>query len=358
MRASDRSSTRAAALADLRREFGARGYGRKATGRILFELGLHLVLALGGLAVFCTFASAPVRLCGLIVSTAGSIGVGTNTHTSSHYATSDRRWVNELLAFFGYPFFLGLSASFWWRKHVVVHHPAPNVIGVDEDADLTPWLAMTDQDIDAARGALRFYYARLQWVLLPLILAANGFSMQRSGWVYLIGCLQDGGRRKAVHWIDLGCLLLHLAVNLGVPLLFVAPATVLLVYALRITLLGYAMFAMLAPGHLPAEAARVRVDHKQADFLLLQTATTVNFYTGPIGRLICSGLEYQIEHHLFPHVSHVHYPAMSGRVRDLCRMHGLPYRSYSWDVALWKSWQIFRRPGRIDPHLEGEGFHS
>ena len=43
----------------------------------------------------------------MIVSTAASLGVATNTHTSSHYATSEKRWLNELLTFFGYPVFLG-----------------------------------------------------------------------------------------------------------------------------------------------------------------------------------------------------------------------------------------------------------
>jgi hypothetical protein len=93
------------------------------------------------------------------------------THTSSHYATSERRWVNEALTFFGYPFFLGLSATFWWNKHVVVH-PAPNVIDVDDDADFMPWLALTDRDLGRT-GSWRRFYQHLQWWLFPIVLAGS-----------------------------------------------------------------------------------------------------------------------------------------------------------------------------------------
>ena len=45
------------------------------------------------------------------------------------------------------------------------------------------------------------------------------------------------------------------------------------------------------------------------DFALLQTTASVNFRTGFIGRFVRSGLEYQIEHHLFPNLSHIYYPS-------------------------------------------------
>ena len=99
---------------------------RKATGRIVFELLIHVALALGGIAVFMTLHNPALQVLGLLISTFGCMGVG--THTSTHYATSDKRWANEALSYFGYPMFLGLSATYWWHKHVVLHHPAPNVV--------------------------------------------------------------------------------------------------------------------------------------------------------------------------------------------------------------------------------------
>ena len=133
-----------------------RGWTRKPTARILTELVIHLSLAAVGAAVFLTSPHSLVRAAGLVLVVSGSMGVGTNTHTSSHYASSNRRWLNEFLTYFGYPFFLGLSATFWWRQHVTVHHTSPNVIGVDDDADLAPWLARTWDQVESSRGVRRF----------------------------------------------------------------------------------------------------------------------------------------------------------------------------------------------------------
>jgi fatty acid desaturase len=283
----------------------------------------------------------------MVLVIAGSMGVGTNTHTSSHYGTSDRRWVNELLTYFGYPFFLGLSATYWWHSHVVVHHPAPNIIGVDDDADLLPWFTRTRDELIRRTGWRRFYHERLQWLLLPLILLGNGLNMQKTGWQFVLRHLRDKRVRRARHWLDLASLCLHYVLLLVVPALLFGIKPVLTFYAIRLVLMGYAMFAVLAPGHFPSEAVCINKDDRPSDFIQLQTAGTVNFRAGWIGSFICSGLQYQIEHHLFPNLSHVHYPQVSKVVKNYCREHGLPYRCFHWDVALWKCVSTLRRPPAI-----------
>jgi len=333
------------AVAELRREFTRRGWDRKATNRIAFELLIHVTIAVAGIAIFMTGQNPAARVLGIVISAFGCMGVGTNTHTSTHYGTSDQRWVNEALSYFGYPMFLGLSATFWWHKHMVLHHPAPNVVGVDSDADLLPWFAITADEVYASSGLRRFYYERLQFWLFPLALALNNFSIQRAGWVHLLRMLHDSKNRKFSHWIDLSALSLHYVVWIGVPLLLWPLPAVAGFYVLRSFVLGYAMYAILAPGHLPAEAQRTTDDARHgADFFTIQTAGTVSFRTGWIGRFLCSGLEYQVEHHLFPNVSHVHYPEVSVAVQKFCAEQGLRYRSYSWAMALWKSWEVFRFP--------------
>ncbi|MCG3160349.1 MAG: NADPH-dependent stearoyl-CoA 9-desaturase [Acidobacteria bacterium] len=344
---STKTMTSAALLSALRREVAARGWNRKATGRIIGELFLHIFLSLAGAAVFVLSGNPFTRVCGLALVVVGSMGVGTNTHTASHYAASDRRWVNDFLTYFGYPFFLGLSATFWRHQHVTVHHPAPNVVEVDDDCDLWPWFAMTEEEVRRSGGWRRWYYEKLQWIFFPLALAANGFNFVKTGWLHLFRMLRDPGKRRRAHWIDLAALALHHVVYLAVPMLFFTPGAVMTFYLLRTTLMGYGMFALQAPGHFPAENARLAADQRNADYLLLQTATTTNFRAGFIGRLFTSGLDYQIEHHLFPNVSHVHYRKMAGLVESFCRENGLPYRVYRWDHILWKCWMVFRSPRPI-----------
>ena len=336
------------AVSELRREFARRGWDKKATGRIVFELSIHVAIALLGFAIFLACHNPVLQGLGLLISAFGCMGVGTNTHTSTHYATSDKRWVNEALSYFGYPMFVGLSATYWWHKHVVLHHPAPNVVGVDSDADLLPWFAITADEVRASSGLRRFYYRRLQFWLFPFVLALNCFSIQMAGWRHLLSMLRHSKTRKSAHWIDLCALVLHYVIWIGVPLLIWPLPAVASFYILRSILLGYAMYAILAPGHFPAEAQRTTAEARNgADFFAVQTAGTVSFRTGWLGRFLCSGLEYQVEHHLFPNISHVYYPQVSVAVQAFCAEQGLSYRSYSWAMALWKSWEVLRFPQEV-----------
>src|SRR5690242_18913785 len=164
-------------LSKLNQEFVARGWNRKPTGRLLAELSLHVTLALGGAAAVVLSRSLLIDALGMLVSTMGSLGISTNTHTSSHYATSNRRWVNRALTYFGYPFLLGMSATYWWRKHVAVHHPTPNVIGLDDDVDLLPVFTVNERDLAAARGLRRWWFEH-QWGVIPFAIAFNALNVQ------------------------------------------------------------------------------------------------------------------------------------------------------------------------------------
>ena len=268
------------AFSELRREFARRGWDKKATNRIVFELLIHVGIAVVGVAIFMTCNYPAVRVLGILISGFGCMGVGTNTHTSTHYATSNKRWLNEALSYLGYQMFLGLSATYWWHKHVVLHHPSPNVVGVDSDADLLPWFAITADEVQANSGLRRLYYERLQFWMLPLALALNCFSIQMAGWVHLVRTFSRSEQRKSAHWIDLSAMVLHYVIWIGVPLLVWPLPAVAGFYILRTVLLGYAMYAILAPGHFPAEAQRTTDEaRRSADFFAVQTAGTVSFRT-------------------------------------------------------------------------------
>ena len=88
------------------------------------------------------------------------------------------------------------------------------------------------------------------------------------------------------------------------------------------------------------------------DFYLRQAVTTLNFRTGLLGRFMCSGLEYQIEHHFFPQVSYVHLRAMQPMVQAWCEEQGIPYRQLGWGEAIWKSWLAFVKPKAVVEEVE------
>jgi linoleoyl-CoA desaturase len=340
-------------LAELRAEFQRLGWHRRNERRVVLELAFHSTLAGAGLAMCYTSVGHPLWLAaGLVLATLGSVGIATNTHSSSHYATSDRRWVNELLTYLGYPFFLQLSATYWWHKHIVVHHAHPNVYGVDEDIDLAPWFVLTETDLARAGPLGRWYYRR-QWILLPLAIAMIGFQMHVSGWRHIVAALRDPRRRRRSHVIDFAMMTLHVVTWILIPAQVIGTGDAISIYVMRIALMGPALFAVLAPAHFPAEAACVDPKALGGDFVLQQTLTTVDYRAGRIGRLFCSGLDYQIEHHLFPGVCHAYYPKMQPRVEAFCRLNHHPYRRLLWAEAIWKSVRAFARPKPVESIAAG-----
>jgi linoleoyl-CoA desaturase len=331
-------------LAALRAEFTARGWNRKAPLAVLGELLVHVVLGVSGYAAFLLGDEAWIRWGGMAICVYGSLGVATNTHTSTHYGTSDKRWVNDLFSFFGYPFFLGLGLTYWRNSHIVLHHTSPNVMGVDPDAAFMPLFATTDAEVASVSGWRRRYFERHQLSILLAVLWLHTFKRQARSIVYAVKALMDPERRRVDHGIDLMCMALYWVAWVIVPSFFLSPSELLWANFVRIFGIAYPLFAILAPAHYPEEAGCVRKGEWKKDFLALQTISTINYRTGPVGGFICSGLQYQIEHHLFPSYSHVYYPKMAPLVQAFCERHGYPYRTLGWLESLLKVFLVFARP--------------
>jgi fatty acid desaturase len=335
----------AVAFQAFREELAALGFFRRKPVRSFLELALFVIVTVAGVAILLSTANLVLEAVAMLLITLASLGVSTLAHTASHNAVSNKPWVNKALTYFGYPFFLQMSATYWRHKHLVIHHPHPNVAGVDDDIDLLPFFALTQDEL-AQAGAWRRPLYKYQVAYLPLALVGNAFNVIRSGWVFLIARLLDRQARRREHWIDFGALLLHYGVWVALPMLFLPAIHVIAFNLIRFALMSYGMYALFAPAHFPAEAAMVRPGFC-GDAVEMQTLTTVNYRTGWLGRLICGGLEYQIEHHLLPSISPAHYPRLSCMVRTYCERHGYAYRSFGWPEALWKSLCAFARPKAV-----------
>lgn len=337
-------------LSALYQDFVARGWNVKGTGRVATEMVLHTAILITGITLFALVDNVWARIFALWVTTLGGLGIGTNAHTGSHFAASRERWVNWAFAFYGYPFISGMSATYWRHKHVVLHHPTPNVAGLDDDIDLLPFFAINQDEFERSRGLLRAWY-RVQWLTLPLAIFLNVFNLQFTGWKYLLGELAQKKTRTRLHWIDLACLGGHFVTCLVLPMLFLPPLAVVGFHLVRFALMGYAIFIVFAPAHFPAEALFLSPGNQDRrrflenrDWILLQCATTFNIRTTWFGNLFCSGTDYQIEHHLFPGISHQFLPKMAPIVRAWCAENGYPYREIGFLEGFWQSWMVFRTP--------------
>lgn len=336
-------TARSLAFEELREEVRRRGYTRPATGRLLFELALTLVVGVVGSAMTVVLPGW-WKVLGTLVMTAGWLGVATNIHTATHGATSTRPWLNDAISYL-YPLLFNLSATSWWKSHIAVHHRAPNVMGIDGDCDLMPMFAITRPQFEAQRGLRRVYY-RLQWIVLPFLLPLDGFNRQFGSWKFLFTALRDPEVRRSEHWIDLAAMTGYWLLWWVVPIyvLHLPVGGVVGFHLLRMAMLGYALFITFGPGHFPAEAVCYTPESKPCDFFERQLTASMNFKSGPIREHFVGGLQFQVEHHLFPSVSHTYYPEIARLVEKFAREQGLPYHNAGWLSTIWKSYRVFFVP--------------
>jgi fatty acid desaturase len=238
---------------------------------------------------------------------------------------------------------IGFSANYWWHKHIRLHHAAPNHIGIDSDIDLLPFFALNQDEIRDARGWRRQLF-RVQHLIFPFCISLNSVNLQQTGIRYLIGEFRRKKIRPARLWTDVACLCLHALLFLVGPALVWPLRDVVILWLLREALNGYALFAVAAPAHFPAEARFIRATAGEPGFLAGQTYTTVSFRTGFWGRLVCLGAEYQIEHHLLPNANPLKMRRVSEIVEAFCLQHGYPYRRLGWGEAIVKALRVVGDP--------------
>ncbi len=223
---------------------------------------------------------------------------------------------------------IGGSSYFWRFKHNVYHHTYANIAGMDADIE-APFMRMAPWQARHWVQRYQHIYIWLLYGLLPIgwwfvddFNAFFGHSIIKHpyprprGWE-LAGLL--GGKAIFFSWAIVIPALLH-------PTWWLVPLFLLGAFTLGVTLSSVFQLAHCvgeAAFHLP----RSRDQQMETGWAEHQVLSTVDF--APHARLLSwyvGGLNYQVEHHLFPKVCHIHYPAMSALVRESCREHGVHYQ--------------------------------
>lgn len=242
--------------------------------------------------------------------------VGVNTlHDASHRAMSAKPWVNDAWMLFALPF---TSPIMWYHQHVIGHHAAPN----------------TRHDPDLRHG-LRFWryhplYPFRWWhkYQLSYFLYLWAFSVFALALMWDYFTVRDGVYRRTVALKGLN-LRNHLIERAYVVLfIFVSPFFCLELHqAIFWGLSWYLVIGVIF-------AAISQVNHVSSEVLLVfdrswhrhQVITAVNYgLDSTLTFYITGGLNFQIEHHLFPGVNNEHLPGLSKKVRELCEKHNVKY---------------------------------
>jgi linoleoyl-CoA desaturase len=254
-------------------------------------------------------------------------------HDGSHNAYSNHEWVNKMMAMS--LDVIGGSSYHWHWKHVVFHHTYVNITGQDTDIDLGGLGRLTPH-----RRWLWFYRWQ-QYYLWPL------YGLMAINW-HLVGDFRDvipgriGEHRlpRPKGW-DLFVLLAgkasFLALAFGIPLLFHSAWVVGLFYVAASVVLGVVLSVVFQLAHCVEQAEfplpRNDTGRIENSWAIHQVETTVDFARrSRLAAWLLGGLNFQIEHHLFPRVCHVNYPAISNLVQQTCREFGLRYSEHE---SIW-----------------------
>ena len=317
--------------ADLKRE--VEGYfartGRSPRGGL--ALGLKGLVLLGWLGASwgLLVLGHPGALAAVALAVSAGLavaGVGFDVmHDANHGSSSGRRWVNRLLAYS--LDLIGGSSYLWRQKHNVLHHTWPNVAGLDTDGDAGASLRL------APTQPLRRPH-RWQWLYAwPLY---GVFALKwwlADDWKELASGRIGGHAYPRPRGGDLALLLLCKAAFYGwaiaLPLLLHPTLAALGLWLLASATAGVVLSSVFQLAHCVEDAAhpdgRGGLELGE-DWATHQVHATVDFARA--NRLLgwyVGGLNFQVEHHLFPKVSHVHYRALSPLVEGVCRAHGVRF---------------------------------
>ena len=249
-------------------------------------------------------------------------------HDSNHEAFSDKKWVNKL---FGYSMnVVGFSSYNWKMQHNVLHHTFTNIYGLDEDIDDKPFLRLSPHGkikkhhkFQHIYAPLLYCFATISWFFIKDIKQLK---------VYRNSRVTAKETRESVLNIPVTIItkIVYLFYVLALPLILgVNIWTVLagflimhMVAGLIITTIFQLAHVVEGPEHHNADE-REMIENTRA---VHQLKTTANFaMKNKLVTWFAGGLNFQIEHHLFPTICHVHYTKISKIVRETAREFGLPY---------------------------------
>jgi len=269
-------------------------------------------------------------------------------HDGGHHAFSNRRWVNRMAAMS--LDMLGASSYRWDHKHNTIHHTFANIVDHDDDINLG-WLGRL------APEQRRMWFHRAQHLYLWALYGFLPIRWQLVDDFWDIGRGRIGAHRFArPKGVDLaifiGGKVVFLSLAFVIPMLVHPVWQVLLFYALTCWINGLVISVVFQLAHVvePAQFPTPNPDtgRMESRWAEHQVQTTVNFSRhNPLLTWFLGGLNHQIEHHLFPRISHVHYPRISRFVQRACKRHGLRYNEHaSVFAAIASHYRWLRQMGR------------
>ncbi len=233
---------------------------------------------------------------------------------------------------------VGISYG-WWRSKHGRHHARPNTVGSDPDIDL-PAVAFTPEQVQQRRYGWSRWLARHQGAFFFPLLLLEGLSLHVSGFRRLLG--REPVERR---WLELSLLTVRLGGYVGLLFWVLPPGKAAAFLGLQLAVFGFYLGAAFAPNHIgmPLVARGLKLD-----FLRRQVLMSRNIAGGRVLSTAMGGLNYQIEHHLFPSMARPFLRQAQPLVAAYCAELRIPYAR----PGLWASY------GEVTRHLNRVGLRD
>jgi fatty acid desaturase len=235
-------------------------------------------------------------------------------HDAGHRQLFRSRRANDLVGLVHANLLVGVSFEWWVGKHNA-HHTNPNHEELDPDISITA-LAFTVDQARSKHGLVRLVARYQGWLFFPLLLLEAAHLHLAS-----IKAVWQGGRGRA-NLVEGGLLVAHLGSYLAVLWLVLSPAQALVFLVVHQGLFGLYLGCSFAPNH---KGMPTLTDADQLDFVRRQVLTSRNVRGSRLVDWLLGGLNYQIEHHLFPNMPRPNLRRAQPLVRAFCAQHGLAY---------------------------------
>lgn len=225
--------------------------------------------------------------------------------------------------------FIGMSYG-WWRHKHTRHHANPNKEGVDPDLDL-PVISFTVEQADRRRNPVSAWLIAHQGIFFFPLLLLEGLSLHASSVARVVS--REPVERR---WVEIAFLTVRLAGFATLVFLVLSPGVAVAFLAVELGVFGFYMGASFAPNHkgMPLVPAIVKLD-----FLRRQVLMSRNIRGSRLIDTLMGGLNYQIEHHLFPSMPRPNLRRAAVLIRAYCREVGVPYTQ----TGLFRSYGIVLR---------------
>ncbi|MEY3059994.1 MAG: hypothetical protein RL000_1346 [Bacteroidota bacterium] len=246
-------------------------------------------------------------------------------HDACHGSFSTKGWVNEIFGWTNN--FLGGNAFLWKLKHNIIHHTYTNIDGIDDDINNMPFLRQCSTQPLKPMHKFQSAYMFVLYGFTSLFMFFMDYIKYFSKKVYTTALKPMDFKEHLMFWVG---KLFFIAFYIVLPIMLIGWKWWLAGFIISQFTLGLTLAIVFQLAHVVEHAefdsAGVDPVKIENEWAIHQVKTTANFaFSNKLVTWFVGGLNYQIEHHLFPRISHIHYPAISKIVKETCEKFDLNY---------------------------------